>query len=109
MTTKGIYRYVKSSWSGGNGGNCVEWAITSDGVYVRDSKDRDGAELVFTHNEWEDLIAAATGDAPHPLVSVTGRGVRLSGRGGVLSFTPSEWAAFRAGARAGECSSLAAR
>jgi Domain of unknown function (DUF397) len=49
----------KSSFSGGNGGACVEVAIipgTADGggesVALRDSKDPAGPVLVFTPAEW---------------------------------------------------------
>jgi hypothetical protein len=103
MTSKDTRRFVKSTWSGGNGGNCVEWAITSTGVYVRDSKDRDGAELRFTRAEWDDLAASAASGAAHSSVFVAEDGVRMTGNGGELSFTHAEWSAFAAGARAGEC------
>jgi hypothetical protein len=103
MTDRAPRRFVKSSWSGGNGGDCVEWAFASAGVYVRDSKDRDGAELFFTHAEWDDLAAKAAAGAPHHAVSVVGDEVRMAGRGGELFFTDTEWTAFVAGARAGEC------
>ena len=103
MTSKDTRRFVKSTWSGGNGGNCVEWAITSTGVYVRDSKDRDGAELRFAHAEWDDLAGSAASGTPHSSVSVADDGVRMTGRGGELFFTHAEWDAFVAGARAGEC------
>jgi hypothetical protein len=43
----------KSSWSGGNGGDCVEVARNLSGaVAVRDSKDPDGPRLTFTPDEW---------------------------------------------------------
>lgn len=43
----------KSTRSGGNGGDCVEVAVNLPGlVAVRDSKNRDGAALVFTPDEW---------------------------------------------------------
>jgi len=103
MTSKDTRRFVKSTWSGGNGGDCVEWAITSSGVYVRDSKDRDGAELRFTHAEWDDLAASAASGTSHSSVSVAGDGVRMTGDGGELFFTRAEWGAFVAGAQAGEC------
>lgn len=48
----------KSTRSGGNGGDCVEVAVNLPGVVaVRDTKDRDGAALVFTHSEWEAFVA----------------------------------------------------
>jgi hypothetical protein len=43
----------KSSFSGGNGGGCVEVARNLHGIVaVRDSKDRQGPALVFTSAEW---------------------------------------------------------
>lgn len=43
----------KSSFSGGNGGNCVEVARNLPGIVaVRDSKDREGPALVFTSAGW---------------------------------------------------------
>jgi hypothetical protein len=43
----------KSSWSGGNGGDCVEVARNLPGaVAVRDSKDPEGPKLTFTPDEW---------------------------------------------------------
>jgi hypothetical protein len=48
----------KSSYSGGNGGNCVEVALLRDGgMAVRDSKDPDGARLEFTADEWAAFTA----------------------------------------------------
>jgi Domain of unknown function (DUF397) len=43
-------RFFKSSFSMSNG--CVEVAIQPDGVAVRDSKNRDGAVLEFSHHDW---------------------------------------------------------
>ena len=42
--------FFKSSFSGPNG--CVEVAIQDDGVAVRDSRNRDGAVLEFSHGDW---------------------------------------------------------
>jgi hypothetical protein len=43
----------KSSYSSGNGGQCVEVARNLPGVVgVRDSKDRKGPVLIFTPDEW---------------------------------------------------------
>ena len=48
----------KSSYSGGNGGNCVEVAVLrGGGVAVRDSKDPDGARLAFTVDQWAAFTA----------------------------------------------------
>lgn len=49
----------KSSFSGTQG-NCVEVAIHDDGVYVRDSKDREGPVLRFTHAEWDAFKSGVT-------------------------------------------------
>jgi predicted secreted Zn-dependent protease len=45
----------KSSRSGGNG-NCVEVAITSEGVAVRDTKDRSKPAHTYTHAEWDAFV-----------------------------------------------------
>jgi hypothetical protein len=48
----------KSSYSGGNGGACVEVAVLPDGdLAVRDSKDPDGARLAFTADQWAAFTA----------------------------------------------------
>lgn len=47
----------KSSYSSGNGGNCVEVARNLPGVVaVRDSKDPDGPALILVPTQWEGLI-----------------------------------------------------
>lgn len=104
MTETESRRFVKSTWSGGDGGNCVEWAFDPAGVYVRDSKDRFGAELLFTFSEWQNLAANAASGAAHDSIYPRQYGVHLTGPGGELFFTHAEWNAFTAGARAGECS-----
>ena len=48
----------KSTRSGGNGGDCVEVAVNLPGIVaVRDTKDREGAALVFTDAEWVAFLA----------------------------------------------------
>jgi hypothetical protein len=50
----------KSSYSGSNGGQCVEVAAGLPGVVaVRDSKDRDGPVLILAPGAWRAFIAAA--------------------------------------------------
>lgn len=51
--------WVKSTYSGGNGGECVEVAATPGAVRVRDSKDRHGPQLAFAHEEWTAFVAFA--------------------------------------------------
>ena len=50
-------RWRTSSYSGGNGGECVQVAATSSAgrVLVRDSKDPGGPVLAFTPTEWRRL------------------------------------------------------
>jgi hypothetical protein len=43
----------KSSFSGGNGGQCVEVAETAHVVLVRDTTDRDGAVLSIPASVWQ--------------------------------------------------------
>lgn len=51
--------WVKSSYSGNDGPDCVEVAIapTTPAVHVRDSKNRDGARLTFTDTTWNQFLA----------------------------------------------------
>ena len=47
----------KSSYSGNNGGNCVEVARNLPGtVALRDSKDPDGPHLAVTAEAWDAFI-----------------------------------------------------
>lgn len=49
--------WVKSSYSEGNGGNCVEVAPGFPGLMpVRDSKDPEGPALVFPASAWSAFI-----------------------------------------------------
>jgi hypothetical protein len=49
----------KSSYSGSNGGGCVEIADNLPGVVaVRDSKDPSGPALSFTPDDWRAFTAA---------------------------------------------------
>jgi hypothetical protein len=45
----------KSSYSGGNGGECVEVGAADDAVAVRDSKNPDGPKLLFSSHAWRQL------------------------------------------------------
>jgi hypothetical protein len=47
----------KSSYSGGNGGNCIQVADLPGTVAVRDSKDPDGPALLFRPAEWAAFTA----------------------------------------------------
>jgi hypothetical protein len=39
-----------------NGGNCVEIGFLGSGVAVRDSKDEQGAVLLFSSSEWHAFL-----------------------------------------------------
>jgi len=56
METAGNWR--TASYSGANGGECVEVASTDEAVMVRDTKDRAGATLSVPANAWQAFIAA---------------------------------------------------
>jgi hypothetical protein len=47
----------KSSYSGSNGGECVEVAVAG-AVLVRDTADRSGPVLTFTADAWQAFTAA---------------------------------------------------
>jgi hypothetical protein len=49
----------KSTYSGGNGGNCVEVGSSAGLVLVRDTKDRAGAMLAIAPDAWRRFTASA--------------------------------------------------
>lgn len=52
--------WFKSTYSGSDGGDCVEVAAGVDAVYVRDSKAAGGGPaLRVGHNEWAAFVALA--------------------------------------------------
>ncbi len=54
-----VSAWRKSSYSGDNGGNCIEVAPGFPGlVPVRDSKDPQGPMLVFPAAAWEAFVVA---------------------------------------------------
>jgi len=53
--------FLKSSLSPADSPWCVEIKRGSDGILVRDSKDKGGPTLRFTHNEWDAFLAGAKG------------------------------------------------
>ncbi len=48
----------KSSYSDGNGGNCVETASGNRVILVRDTTDRDGGTLEFSAEAWQAFVAS---------------------------------------------------
>ena len=52
--------WIKSSYSGPTGGNCVEVAfLPNGGVAMRSSRHPDGPALIFTCAEWDAFLAGA--------------------------------------------------
>lgn len=52
-----------SSHSGTEGGNCVEVAACPSTVHVRDSKDPAGPQLAFAPDAWAEFVAFAGAQA----------------------------------------------
>ncbi len=52
-------QWFKSTRSGPNSDNCVEVAFVDDAIAVRDSKNQDGAVLIFTAAEWDAFVGGA--------------------------------------------------
>jgi hypothetical protein len=53
----------KSSYSGSNGGACVEVGTTGSAVAVRDSKDPEGPRLAFAAETWQAFAKDVKADA----------------------------------------------
>ncbi|WP_432069832.1 DUF397 domain-containing protein [Streptomyces sp. AA1529] len=52
--------WFKSSYSGSDGGNCIEVAHEATGVRVRDSKVVDGPQLALSSSGWAGFIEQLT-------------------------------------------------
>jgi Domain of unknown function (DUF397) len=50
----------KSTHSGSNGGDCVEVATCPEAIHVRDSKDKTGPTLAFSPEAWTAFLTYAT-------------------------------------------------
>ncbi|MER7986953.1 DUF397 domain-containing protein [Streptomyces noursei] len=63
----GPTQWVKSSYSSGQGGNCVEWsptsAATTDVVPVRDSKTPEGPTIAVSTKSFSAFVAAVKSGA----------------------------------------------
>ncbi|MFC3998796.1 DUF397 domain-containing protein [Nocardiopsis sediminis] len=49
--------WIKSSYSQGNGGNCVEVCETPENIKVRDTKNRHLGHLAVPSSEWVAFLA----------------------------------------------------
>jgi hypothetical protein len=56
-------RWRSSSYSGSQGGNCVEVADRDHRVLVRDTKNRAGAVLRFSPETWRRFMGRVKSDA----------------------------------------------
>lgn len=55
-------RWVKSSYSGGSGTECVEAAFAVPGTAIRDSKRPTGPRLRFSDPTWAAFVTAVRAD-----------------------------------------------
>lgn len=53
--------FTKSSWSKNNPKTCVEVAIKSEGVAVRNSTEKNKKIVFFSHDEWKAFTAGVKG------------------------------------------------
>ncbi|MGC4949379.1 DUF397 domain-containing protein [Streptomyces sp. DT224] len=60
MDTTDSLAWFKSSYSGAEGGQCVEVATGAGAVHVRDSKDAAGPVLRVSQNAWAGFVGLAT-------------------------------------------------
>ncbi|MFD5308218.1 DUF397 domain-containing protein [Streptomyces ardesiacus] len=51
--------WFKSSYSGGEGGECLEVAVTPGTIHIRDSKVPARAQLAFPRAEWAAFVRYA--------------------------------------------------
>ncbi|PKV85936.1 DUF397 domain-containing protein [Streptomyces sp. TLI_146] len=59
-------RWVKSSYSGGSGTECVEATFAATGTAIRDSKRPAGPRLRFAAPTWEAFLTALQADRMPP-------------------------------------------
>ncbi|MGD0608435.1 MAG: DUF397 domain-containing protein [Streptosporangiaceae bacterium] len=58
MDSTSQHRWRTSSYTGANGGNCVEVGHAGHLIAVRDTKDRPGPVLAFSTATWQQFAAA---------------------------------------------------
>ncbi|OKJ61984.1 hypothetical protein AMK27_13820 [Streptomyces sp. CB02009] len=51
--------WFKSSYSGSQGDDCVEVAMGTQAIHVRDSKDQRSPELALSPAAWDDFVTYA--------------------------------------------------
>ncbi|MET9797439.1 DUF397 domain-containing protein [Nocardiopsis alba] len=58
------WTWRKSSYSGGNGGNCVEACSTDKGAAMRDTQNRSLGYLEASQSEWSGFLQALKAEQP---------------------------------------------
>ncbi|MFF0609175.1 DUF397 domain-containing protein [Nocardia tengchongensis] len=105
----------KSSYSGSNGGQCVEVAVASETVQIRDSKYSGPPErrpiITVRSDQWVDVLdfvvrgsAGEVGSGLWLEFCPEGGAILKSHDGTELAFTAAEWDAFEKGIVNGEFS-----
>ncbi|WP_230329145.1 DUF397 domain-containing protein [Nocardia aurantiaca] len=103
----------KSSYSGSNGGQCVEVAFSPAWVHIRDSKYSGSADrrptISVPSDSWTRVLEAVLAQEVVDIGAACGidlhpdGGATVSGRDGTeLVFTAGEWDAFAKGVAGGE-------
>ncbi len=64
MSTTTELNWSKSSYSGGDGDNCIEVSLHPRAVHVRDSKDTARRPFTVSATAWSDFTAYASASAP---------------------------------------------
>ncbi|MFJ9862207.1 DUF397 domain-containing protein [Streptomyces albogriseolus] len=54
--------WFKSSYSGTEGGECLEVAAATTGVHIRDSKTAAGPVLTVSHDAWAGFVGLASSE-----------------------------------------------
>lgn len=62
-TTPGL-DWFKSSYSGGDGDNCIEVAVRSEAVHIRDSKDKRMRPLAVAPQAWAMFVGRIVPSCP---------------------------------------------
>ncbi|MFF7763255.1 DUF397 domain-containing protein [Streptomyces griseorubiginosus] len=62
MTTEQL-TWFKSSYSGGEGGECLEVAVTPHTIHLRDSKHPTGPHLTLSPTAWSAFVSPYCGNA----------------------------------------------
>ncbi|MFE9922612.1 DUF397 domain-containing protein [Streptomyces sp. NPDC005774] len=62
MSSSTALQWFKSSYSGSDGGNCLEVAAHPTAVHIRDSKTPDAPHLTVTPEAWSSFLSVPSAD-----------------------------------------------